>query len=141
MREDGLAGGCHKAYWKHAIWLMAGITLIALFTINTCSIKQVEVEHIIISVAFSLVFSFGFTKLLRNVESNGGSNAMRAFLLYATVRLLSAIALIGAYMAFTGLRGRQMLPFVLLFSIYFFLLDALDAFYMVRVTKAQLKGE
>ncbi len=140
MKKGCRAGTCHKAYWKRAIWLMAGITLMTLFAMQVWLI-QVKVEHITIGVLFSLLFSIWFTLLLRKMEGNGGNNAMRVFLLYATARLFSAVAVIAAYMALTGLRGRQMIPFVLLFATYFILLDALDAVYMVKVTKAQLQKE
>ena len=138
MKQGCRAGTCHKAYWKMAIWLMAGITLLTLFAMQVWLI-EVKVEHIFIGVVFSLLFSIWFTLLLKKVEGNGGNNAMRAFLVYATVRLLSAVAIIAAYMAITGLRGRQMIPFILLFAVYFILLDALDAVYMVKVMKAQLE--
>ncbi len=119
---------------------MAGITLATLFAMQVWLI-QVKVEHITIGVLFSLLFSIWFTLLLRKMEGNSGNNAMRVFLLYAAARLFSAVAVIAAYMALTGLRGRQMIPFVLLFATYFILLDALDAVYMVKVTKAQLQKE
>ena len=140
MRKVGRAGTCHKAYWKRAIWLMAGITLMTLFAMQTW-LLQVKAEHIAIGVLFSMLFSIWFTLLLKKVEGNGGNNAMSAFLVYATARLLSAVAIIAAYMALTGQRGRQMMPFILLFATYFILLDVLDAVYMVKVTKAQLKEE
>lgn len=138
MKQDGRAGTCHKAYWKMAIWLMAGITLLTLFAMQIWHI-EVKVEHIFIGVLFSLLFSTWFTLLLKKVEVNGGNNAMRTFLVYATVRLFSAVVVIAAYMALTRLRGTQMIPFILLFTVYFILLDALDAFYMVKVMKAQLE--
>jgi hypothetical protein len=119
---------------------MAGITLMTLFAMQTW-LLQVKAEHIAIGVLFSMLFSIWFTLLLKKVEGNGGNNAMRAFLVYATARLLSAVAIIAAYMALTGQRGRQMMPFILLFATYFILLDVLDAVYMVKVTKAQLKEE
>ena len=140
MKKDGRAGTFHKAYWKRAIWLMAGITLLTLFAMQIWFL-QVKVEHIAITVAFSMLFSIWFTLLLKKKEGDGSSNSMREFLLYATARLLAAVAIIASYMALTGLRGRQMLPFVLLFATYFILLDALDAVYMVKVTKAQLQEE
>lgn len=140
MRKRDVAVAYHKAYWKKAIWLMAGITLLTLFAIQIWHL-QVQVEHIAIAVAFSLVFCIWYTLLLKKLEGNGGNNAMRAFMLYVTIRLLAAIAIIGAYMVLTGLRGRQMMPFILLFAIYFLILDALDAIYMVKVTKSLTQEE
>ncbi|MBR7054551.1 MAG: hypothetical protein IKI26_07315 [Prevotella sp.] len=140
MKKDGRAGTIHKAYWKSAIWLMAGISLLTLFAMQIWSL-QVKVEHICIGVVFSLLFSICFTLLLNKMEGNGGANAMRVFLAYATARLLSALAVIASFMALTGQRGRQMMPFVLLFATYFILLDALDAAYMVKVMKVQQQEE
>ena len=38
-------------------------------------------------------------------------------------------------MAYTGVRGRGLLVFALLFSVYFILLDVLDAVFMLKVFK------
>ncbi|MBO4849733.1 MAG: hypothetical protein J5529_02390 [Prevotella sp.] len=123
----------HKAYWKSALWLTAGITLLALLAINTYFLNA-KVEHLVAGVAFSLLSAACFTGLLKKVT---GENAMTLtpFLVYATARLLTAVAVIGAYMVFTGLRGRALLPFVLVFSTYFILLDALDAWFMMKAVR------
>lgn len=123
----------HKAYWKGALWLTAGITLVALVGINTYIISA-KVEHLAVGVAFSLLSSACFTGLLKR-ETARGSITLAPFLTYATARLLAALAVIGAFMALSGLRGRELLPFVIVFSIYFILTDALDALFMVKAVR------
>ena len=122
----------HKAYWKGALWLTAGITLVALVGINTYIISA-KVEHLAVGVAFSLL-----TGLLKR-ETARGSITLAPFLTYATARLLAALAVIGAFMALSGLRGRELLPFVIVFSIYFILTDALDALFMVKAVRGANK--
>lgn len=127
----------HKAYWMSALWLTAGITLLALVGINTYIISA-KVEHLAVGVAFSLLSSACFTGLLKR-ETAGDSIRLAPFLTYATARLLAALAVIGAFMALSGLRGRELLPFVIVFFTYFILTDALDALYMVKAVRGANK--
>ena len=60
---------------------------------------------------------------------------MGQFLIYGVVRLLVALALIVVYMLVSGLRGRLLLPFVGLLSLYFIVIDVLDAAFLVKLQK------
>lgn len=123
-----------RRYWKHMLWLTTGLTLIALLAANVLY-WQVSIWHLAVSVAFSLISGFAMMGVLRRVASRR-EPCLGCFLTYATLRIVAAIAILAAYMILTGARGRQLLPFALVLSVYFILLDALDAWYMVRVQKA-----
>lgn len=133
MRKGDWVEMAHKSYWKYALWIIAGISLLALFAINTF-LPEVKVEHIVVSVVFSLVFCAWFSAILRKMLMAKG-NPKLPFLVYTTMRALMAIAVVGGYMAYTGVRGRGLLVFALLFSVYFILLDVLDAVFMLKVFK------
>ena len=122
-----------RQYWKHALWLTAGITLIALLAANVMY-APVDISSVMVAVLFSLLSGGAMEMVIKHVAKQR-KPCLGTFLTYATLRIVVALALIAGYMMVTGLRGRQLLPFVILLSVYFILLDALDAWYMVRVQK------
>lgn len=121
-------------YWKHSLWLTVGITLLALLGLNVLY-ATAYAGIITVAVLFSLLSAVAMTGVLRRVAATR-QPCIGAFLAYALLRLAAALACIVGYMMVTGLRGSQLLPFVIVLSAYFILLDALDAWYMVRIQKA-----
>ena len=132
MRE-GFLDVASRQYWKHALWLTAGITLIALLAANVMY-APVNITHIVVAVLFSLLSGCAMAMVIKRVATQR-KPCMGSFLTYAVLRIFVACAIIAAYMMVTGLRGRELLPFVILLAVYFILLDVLDAWYMVRVQK------
>lgn len=132
MRE-GFLDVAARQYWKHALWLTAGISLIALLAVNVMY-APVYITHILVAVLFSLLSGCAMAMVIKRVATLR-KPCMGAFLAYALLRLFAACAIIAVYMMVTGLRGKELLPFVILLAVYFILLDALDAWYMVRVQK------
>ena len=128
-----------RRYWKYALWTTVGITLAVLLLDNVLFLP-VEVSHIITAVVFSLVSALAMKVAIRQAVDSEGRKAMKAFFAYAVARLLVAVALIAGYMAVTGVRGRALLPFVIVLSVYYLVLDVLDAVSMTRVLKALESG-
>lgn len=122
-------------YWQRALWLIAGLTLVTLLLLNTFY-WPVKVEELALVVAFSLLCSGVLTLILRKVLSSRRSSVLGVFMTYASVRLLAAIAVFVGYMLITGLRKTQLLPFAILFSVYFIVLDVLDAIFMIKVQRS-----
>ena len=135
LSGDGFLRDAPGQYWQRALWLITGLTLVALLLLNTFY-WPIKVEELALAVAFSLLSSGVMTLILRKVRSSGPSKMPGSFMAYAFVRLLAAIAVIVGYMLITGLRKTQLLPFVIVFSVYFIVIDVLDAVYLLKVQKA-----
>ena len=133
MTEGVFLNGAARRYWKYALWLTAGVTLLALLTINVASFS-IRVEHFVVAVAYSLLSSAWMSALVGKATKER-KMPMGQFLFYGVVRLLVALALIVVYMLVTGLRGRLLLPFVGLLSLYFIVIDVLDAAFLVKLQK------
>lgn len=132
--SGGFLDVASRLYWKHALWLTAGITLVALLAANVMN-TPVDITHIAVAVLFSLLSGCAMAMVIKRVTTLR-KPCLGTFLIYAIMRILVACAIIAAYMMVTGQRGRELLPFVVVLAVYFILLDALDAWYMVRVQKA-----
>ena len=131
MTEGVFLNGAARRYWKFALWLTAGVTLLALLTINVASFS-IRVEHFVVAVAYSLLSSAWMSALVGKATKER-KMPMGQFMIYGLVRLLVALALIVVYMLVTGLRGRLLLPFVGLLSLYFIVIDVLDAAFLVKL--------
>ena len=132
--SGGFLDVASRLYWKHALWLTAGITLVALLASNVMY-TPVDITHIAVAVLFSLLSGCAMAMVIKRVTTLR-KPCLGTFLIYAIMRIFVACAIIAAYMMVTGQRGRELLPFVIVLAVYFILLDALDAWYMVRVQKA-----
>lgn len=132
--SGGFLDVASRLYWKHALWLTAGITLIALLAANVMY-TPVDITHIVVAVLFSLLSGCAMAMVIKRVTTLR-KPCLGTFLIYAILRIFVACAIIAAYMMVTGQRGRELLPFVIVLAVYFILLDALDAWYMVKVQKA-----
>ena len=133
MKEGAFLLVAAKRYWKYALWLTAGLSLLALLALNVVFLP-IRVEHILVAVAFSLLSSACMAMLVRRAV-NARKVPLGEFLVYATLRLLVVIAIIVAYMMMTGERGMRLLPFVGVMSAYFIVLDVLDATFLVKLQK------
>ena len=135
MKIDGFLETAHKRYWKVALWVNAAITMVVLLAFNLFYLTAF-VDALLLSVAFSLLFSAVYAVVLRKVSTRGNEVSIRSFMTYAVIRLLAAIALIGGYVMVKEGTAREMMPALLVFFAYFILLDAVDAYYMVKMQKA-----
>ena len=135
MKIDGFLETAHKRYWKVALWVNAAITMVVLLAFNLFYLTAF-VDALLLSVAFSLLFSAVYAVVLRRVSTRGNEVSIRSFMTYAVIRLLAAIALIGGYVMVKEGTAREMMPALLVFCAYFILLDAVDAYYMVKMQKA-----
>lgn len=135
MKMDGFLETVHKRYWKVALWVNAAITLVVLLVFNLFYLTAF-VDALLLSVAFSLLFSAVYTAILRNVSTRGNEVSIRSFMTYAVIRLLTALALIGGYVMIKEGTAREMMPALIIFCAYFILLDAVDAYFMVKMQKA-----
>jgi predicted ferric reductase len=134
LSGDGFLKHAPWTYWQYSLWLIAGLTLVALLLSNTLywPVKAVE---LVVTVVFSLLSSAAMALTMRKMLDTGRRSILGAFSAYAALRFLAAIAVIVGYMLITGARRQQLLPFVILFSVFFVILDALDAVYMVKVQR------
>ena len=131
---EGFLKDAPGQYWQRSLWVIAGLTLVALLLLNTFY-WPVKVEELALSVAFSLLSSGAMKIVLRKVLSSGRPGMLGTFMTYASVRFLAAIAVLVGYMLITGMRKTQLLPFAIVFSVYFIVLDVLDAIYMIKVQR------
>ena len=134
LSGEGFLKDAPGQYWQRSLWVIAGLTLVALLLLNTFY-WPVKVEELALSVAFSLLSSGAMKIVLRKVLSSGRPGMLGTFMTYASVRFLAAIAVLVGYMLITGLRKTQLLPFAIVFSVYFIVLDVLDAIYMIKVQR------
>ncbi len=135
MNDRGFINTAYKQYWKVALWVTAAITLVTLLSFNLLYLTEF-VDVLVISVGFSLLFSAVFSVILRNVASGGRESSVKSFMIYAIIRLLVAVALMGAYVMFKGGTAHDMIPALVVFTAYFILLDVLDAIFMVKIQRA-----
>lgn len=133
MKEGAFLLVAAKRYWKYALWLTAGLSLLALLALNVVFLP-IRVDHILVAVAFSLLSSACMAMLVQRAV-NARKVPLGEFLVYATLRLLVVIAIIVAYMMMTGERGMRLLPFVGVMSAFFIVLDVLDAAFLVKLQK------
>ena len=131
--DDFLVRAPHK-YWTFSLWLIAGITLLALVAHNVVLI-QLNVTHLFIDVLFTILSSAALSVTLKHVLASAIPQLMKAFLIFSNVRLVAALVLIVGFALLSHLHGRELLPFVILFSVYFILQDVLDALFMLRLRK------
>ena len=124
-------------HWKHSIWVVVALSLIALLAMNILYDTSM-VEQLIVVVVFSLVSAGSFVALSSHAAKKGGNSLMKSFLLHSTLRMLIAAALIILYANSKGwfhiTDKKPLLTFVILFAAFYFILLIFDA---VRVMKWQ----
>ena len=129
--DDFLARAPHR-YWTYSLWLIAGLTLVALIAYNVFFV-QLNVTHVFIVVLFALLSSVALSLTLKHVLASEQPRLMRAFFIFSNIRLLAAIFLIVGYALLSQQRGKELLPFVITLSVYFILQDVLDTLFVVRL--------
>ena len=122
-------------YWTYSLWLVAGVTLLALLAHNVV-LFQLDVMHVFISVLFALLSSVALLMVLKSVLGSKSPRLMKAFFVFSNVRLLAAILLIVGYAWVSHLSGKELLPFVIVLSVYFILQDVLDTLFVVKLHKS-----
>ncbi len=131
--DDFLARAPHR-YWTYSLWLVAGLTLLALLAYNAVFV-QLDVTHVFIVVLFSLLSSVALSLTLKSVIASAQPRLMKAFFVFSNIRLLAAAALILGYAYCNGSYGKDLLPFVIVFSVYFFLQEVFDTLFVLRLRK------
>ena len=139
MRRGALKVGSPIAsithrYWTYSLWLVAGVSLLALLAHNVV-LFQLDVTHIFISVLFALSSSVALLLVLRSVLVSKHPRLMKSFFIFSNIRLVAALLLIMGYARFSHLGGKDLLPFVIVLSVYFILQDVLDTLFVVRLRK------
>ena len=140
MRRGALNAGNPTAsithrYWTYSLWLVAGVTLLALLAHNV-GLFQLDVTHIFISVLFALSSSVALLLVLRSILVSKHPRLMKSFFIFSNIRLLAALLLIVGYAKFSHFGGRELLPFVIVLSVYFILQDVLDTLFVMRLRKS-----
>ena len=134
MRKGSFSENAAGFYWKHALWITAAVTLLMLLAENVFFVG-IDVTQVALAVAFALVSSAVMAWMIKRLVKKDSPKPIQEFLTFASLKLAAALALIAGYMITTGLRGAKLLPFAVTLTVYFLLLDALDAFYMVKVQR------
>ena len=139
MRGGVLSNGDFKVraphrYWTYSLWLIAGLTLLALVAYNV-ALVQIDVTQVVIAVIFALLSSVCLSLILKRVIASAPDRLMRAFFLFSNARLLAAFILIVGYAVLSQQSGKGLLPFVILLAVYFILQDVLDTLFVVRLRK------
>ena len=114
--------------------MSVGISLVVLLMSNVRPMG-IDVGYIIADVAFSLISAAVLSIIIRRLLISGSTSPLKAFACYAMLRIVAAVALIAGFMMISGKRGMEILPFVVLFFVFFILQDAIDAVYLVKVQK------
>ena len=123
--DDFLARAPHR-YWTYSLWLIAGLTLVALIAYNVFFV-QLNVTHVFIVVLFALLSSVVLSLTLKHVLASEQPRLMRAFFIFSNIRLIVGYALLSQQ------KGKELLPFVIILSVYFILQDVLDTLFVVRL--------
>ena len=134
MRNGSFSENAAGLYWKHALWITAAVTLLMLLAENVFFVG-IDVTQVALAVAFALVSSAVMAWMIGRLTKSDSPKPIQSFLTFASLKLAAAVVLIAGYMITTGLRGSKLLPFAVTLTVYFLLLDALDAFYMVKVQR------
>ena len=134
MRKGSFSDNAAGLYWKHALWITAAVTLLMLLAENVFFVG-VDVTHVTLAVAFSLLASAMMAWMIKRLVKSDSPKPAKEFLTYSTLKLAAALALIAGYMIITGQKGAKLMPFAVTLAVYYFLLDALDAVYLVKVQR------
>ena len=134
LKKDDLADRIAHRYWTYSLWLVAGVTLLALLAHNIV-LFRLDVMHVFISVLFALFSSVALLSVLKSVLSSAHPRLMKAFFIFSNIRLVAALILIVGYAWLSHHGGKELLPFVVVLSVYFILQDVLDTLFVVRLRK------
>lgn len=135
LKEEPPSARVAHRYWTYSLWLVAGVTLLALLAHNVV-LFQLDVMHVFISVLFALLSSVALLMVLKSVLGSKSPRLMKAFFIFSNVKLLAAILLIVGYAWVSHLSGKELLPFVIVLSVYFILQDVLDTLFVVKLHKS-----
>ena len=69
LKKDDLADRIAHRYWTYSLWLVAGVTLLALLAHNIV-LFRLDVMHVFISVLFALFSSVALLSVLKSVLSS-----------------------------------------------------------------------
>ena len=78
LKEETPSARVAHRYWTYSLWLVAGVTLLALLAYNVV-LFQLDVMHVFISVLFALLSSVALLMVLKSVLGSKSPRLMKAF--------------------------------------------------------------
>lgn len=122
-----------KRYWKHSLWLTAGLTFMTLIVIKLCQFDML-VSPMIVSCAFSLVISFFYSFFWRLVAIKHPDNLTTFYTVGSGLRLLLALITMLVYYLVAG--RSKMLPFVAIFMAFYMVMLVYHTLFFSKVAKS-----
>lgn len=111
MTEDNIVR-LSKRYWKHSLWLVAALTIVAFLVIQIFKLGQLVVP-VIVSSVFSLVTAFAYSIVWKIVAVKHPDSLTAFYTASSGFRFLLALVTMLVFYLIEG-RG-AMLGFVLVF--------------------------
>lgn len=103
-----------KRYWKHSLWLIAGLALVTLIVVQAFGLYQLIVP-MIVSCIFSLVVSFSYSFFWRLIATKYPDSLTAFYTASSGLRMLLALVTMFVYYLIAG--RSVMLPFVAVFMV------------------------
>lgn len=140
-----LIDGIGHRYYKLSLWVIVGLSLLALLLIGCSPYWGSDVLNaILISAAFSFLTSIAYEAAWKGIAKNSPSTLTKFYLAAPALRMMAAVLVILVYYVLnrnaTNTDGspairRLMLSFTFIFLAYYVVLLVLDCVYFAKVEK------
>lgn len=140
-----LIDGIGHRYYKLSLWVIVGLSLLALLLVGSSPYWGNDVLNaILISAAFSFLTSIAYQAAWKGIAKNSPSTLTRFYLAAPALRMMAAVLVILVYYVVNrhALQGdgspairRMMLVFTSIFLTYYISMLVLDCVYFAQVEK------
>ena len=137
--------GIGHRYYKLSLWIIAGLSLLALMLIGGSPYWGSDVLNaILISAAFSFLTSIAYQAAWKSVAKNSPSSLTKFYLAAPALRMMAAVLVILVYYVLNryAVQGdgtpairRMMLMFTFVFLAYYISMLVLDCVYFAQIEK------
>ncbi|MBO4314884.1 MAG: hypothetical protein J5867_02815 [Prevotella sp.] len=140
-----LIDGIGHRYYKLSLWVIVGLSLLALLLIGCSPYWGSDVLNaILISAAFSFLTSIAYEAAWKGIAKNSPSTLTKFYLAAPALRMMAAVLVILVYYVInrhavqgdgTSAIRRMMLVFTSIFLTYYISMLVLDCVYFAQVEK------